>query len=126
VLRLILAFALGVAGAGGMNAPLEPVLTGLATWYGAPYIGRVMRNGDVYTGTQMTVAVDDAMWPSLAGKWLLVVDAGTGRRVKVRVTDTGYLAGWNVCVDLSPTAMDVLTDGTRDTTRVECYVIEEE
>jgi len=80
----------------------SPVLafTGDATWYAEPYVGRPMRNGDVYTGTGLTCAVDGIVWRMFAGKMLLVC-AGM-RCVTCTVTDTGRLWQAGVALDLSP------------------------
>ena len=89
-------------------------LDGAATYYGAPYIGRPMRNGEVYTGDDMTAAIDAHLWvlspdelgcvsfahrPCFANKRLLVCN--NANCVVVRATDTGYLAQCGVDLDLS-------------------------
>ncbi len=52
--------------------PPAPDMVGVATWYGTPYIGREMRGGGIYTGTDFTCAVDDSQWEQLQNSQLLV------------------------------------------------------
>jgi len=91
-----------------LSAPVA--LAGDATYYAAPYIGRPMRNGEPYTGDDMTCAVSAALWPlrnnwgqrCFAGRRMLVCSATNC--VIVRVTDTGdadAFARHGVVADLS-------------------------
>ena len=66
-----------------------PDYAGLATWYGEPYIGRPMRDGEPLRADGMTCAVDASEWARLAGRTLIV--GVEGRYVRLRVTDTGRL-----------------------------------
>lgn len=61
-------------------------MSGIATWYGEPYIGRTMKNGEVYTGQDLTAAVPWQVWDRWRGKRVLVCSR-TGWIV-VKVTDT--------------------------------------
>lgn len=105
--RLFLALAIALP---------APVMTGRATWYGAPYIGREMRNGETYTGQDMTCAVEGDKWTEFAGARLLVCLDTTimhvpRRCVIVTVTDSGDTNEFRehgVVVDLSVAAFDAL------------------
>lgn len=61
-------------------------MSGIATWYGKPYIGRTMKNGEVYTGRELTAAVPWQVWGRWGGKRLLVCDREGC--IVVKVTDT--------------------------------------
>jgi len=58
---------------------------GIASWYGAPYIGRLTASGTIYTGRGLTVAHRSRAFGGL----LRITVRDTGRRVTVRVTDRG-------------------------------------
>ena len=66
-----------------------PDMVGLATYYGEPYIGRLMRNGEPMRTDGLTCAVDASEWASLAGRELII--GVEGRYVRLTVTDTGRL-----------------------------------
>lgn len=75
---------------------------GGATWYGAPYIGRETRSGEVYTGQEMTAAVSSDLWEAMKGKMVRVCSAD--KCIKVRVNDTGDAQEFRehgVAIDLS-------------------------
>jgi len=88
------------------------LMQGKATWYGEQYIGRPMRNGDAYTGTEMTCAVSAWLWEMLAGKTLRVcLQDAPDTCIEVLVTDTGdaeAFAKHGVRVDLSMAAFKAL------------------
>lgn len=93
----------------GLSLPIPaPDFVGRATWYAEPYLGRVMRNGEVYTGQEMTAAVDDAQWSALAECELTICH--DARCIRATVTDSGYLARAGVTLDLSPVAFRALRD----------------
>ncbi len=79
----------------------------IATWIGrvthyGPYYtnGMLMRDETPYDPDAATCAVDNALWPELKHKWLLVTRLSDGVNVTCMVRDTGYFQGWNVVVDL--------------------------
>lgn len=82
---------------------------GKARWYGNEYVGREMRNGEVYTADAMTCAVNEHLWPILAAKVLLI--CSDSACVDCIVTDTGdsvaFMAS-NTIVDLSPATFEAL------------------
>jgi len=91
---------------------LQLVLRGKATWYGEPYIGRHMKNGQVYTGQDMTCAVSSAFWDKFGHKTARICLAKKPDRcIEVQVTDTGdaqAFAKHGVVVDLSIAAFQAL------------------
>ena len=98
---------------GGANKPYEafgrryvPVLadvpmpeTGLASWYGRKYHGRLTSSGEPYDMYAMTAAHPTMPLPSYAS----VRNAANGREIVVRVNDRGPFADGRV-LDLSYTA----------------------
>ena len=86
-----------------------PLMTGAATFYAEPYIGRYTRSGTVYTGLEMTCAVAGDRWLDLQGQTLTVCteprDIGTSPEcIDVLVNDSGdaeAFAEHGVVVDLS-------------------------
>lgn len=64
--------------------------TGIASWYGEPFHGRLTANGEVYDMHAMTAAHPTMPLPSYA----LVRHVASGREVLVRVNDRGpFIAG---------------------------------
>ena len=82
-----------------------PIMQGDATYYAEPYIGRIMQNGETYTGQDATCAVAVERWPELRGKTLVVCT--DWRCIPVTVTDTGGGLGRDD-VDLSEAAFRAL------------------
>lgn len=99
-----------------MAATPQPVMRGKATYYAEPYIGREMRNGEIYTGQEMTCAVSSDRWDELQGTTLRVCVQPVSipyklRCIEVVVTDTGPTEVWQeygVVVDLSVAAFRAL------------------
>ena len=86
-----------------------PILEGYATWYGNEYLGRPMRNGDTYTGNDMTCALSADLYPFFAGRTLRV--CAPWRCIEVVVTDSGDTEAFedhHVAVDLSMRAFQEL------------------
>lgn len=98
---------------------VEPVLQGLATWYGGDYVGRTMRNGEVYTAKEHTAAVSGDLFEQLQNMQLLVCvdrdenqNLGTWAQsprkcIRVQVTDSGdavEFEKYGVVLDLSEAA----------------------
>ncbi len=78
----------------------QPVLEGLATWYGGAYVGQRMNNGEIYTAREMTAAVSGDRFEDMRGQRLLVcADRDDNRNlwtlqesrrcITVEVTDSG-------------------------------------
>jgi rare lipoprotein A len=70
--------------------------TGIASWYGEPFHGRLTANGEVYDMHAMTAAHPTMPLPSYA----LVRHVASGREVLVRVNDRGPFVAGRV-IDLS-------------------------
>jgi hypothetical protein len=80
--------------------PADYQLTGLATWYGPGFAGKVMANGQTYVPSDASTTAANA-FP--IGSTVQVTAGATGRSINVVVRDTG---GFNYprVVDLSPAA----------------------
>jgi len=77
--------------------------TGLASWYGAAFHGRLTANGEVYDMNHLTAAHKTMPLPSYAR----VTNTENGRSLIVRVNDRGPFAHDRV-IDLSKRAADLL------------------
>lgn len=64
---------------------LQPARTGLASWYGARYQGRVTASGERFDMKQLTAAHRSLPF----GSKVLVSCPSTGRSVVVRINDRG-------------------------------------
>ncbi len=84
--------------------------TGVASWYGHPYHGRLAANGEIYDMEKLTAA--HRIFPF--DTWLRVVNLGNGKTVEVRITDRGPFVEGRI-IDLSHAAaraIDMLGPGT--------------
>ena len=102
---------------------IAPLLAfdGDATWYAEPYIGRAMRNGEVYTGTDATCAVDTMVWRMFKSRMLLV--CAELRCTTCTVTDTGRLWQAGVALDLSPAVFARLAPLDQGRVRIRAWVL---
>ncbi len=80
-------------------------VSGLATWYGQPYHGRLTSSGEVFNMYDPTTAAAN-IFPM--GAWLRVTRVDTGASVTVRVNDRGGFQAPYI-VDLSMAAYQKLT-----------------
>jgi rare lipoprotein A len=72
--------------------------TGLASWYGAPYDGRLAASGEIYDMQEFTAAHRTLPF----GVWVEVRDLDNGKRVNVRITDRGpFVEGRIIDVSLA-------------------------
>ncbi len=83
-----------------------PVLTGVATWYGAAFQGSRMADGRPYDMYDPTTTAANA-YP--LGTWLRITRLTTGKSITVQVTDRGAFRYPNI-VDLSYAAFAQLAD----------------
>ncbi|MPZ15245.1 MAG: LysM peptidoglycan-binding domain-containing protein [Chloroflexi bacterium] len=75
---------------------------GYATWYGEPYDGQTMANGQTFDMNDPTTAASNQF---ALGTWLLVTNPSNGNSVNVEVRDRG---GFSHVVDLSYAAFAAL------------------
>jgi rare lipoprotein A len=87
--------------------------TGLASWYGSAFHGRLTANGEVYDLHAMTAAHPTMPLPSYAR----VTNLENGRSVIVRVNDRGPFAEDRI-IDVSSAAADVLAFKDQGTAQV--------
>ncbi|CAN5322679.1 septal ring lytic transglycosylase RlpA family protein [soil metagenome] len=87
--------------------------TGLASWYGSAFHGRLTANGEVYDLHAMTAAHPTMPLPSYAR----VTNLANGRSVIVRVNDRGPFAEDRI-IDVSSAAADVLAFKDQGTAQV--------
>jgi len=107
---------------GGRGSGARGAMTGMATFYTGSggsdgVLGGRTANGEVFTGKQMTAAVQWSLKPRLMNKWLIVEDVNTGRKVRVWANDTGQMGGTEKkpadrLIDLSPVAFTRLFGST--------------
>jgi rare lipoprotein A len=84
--------------------------TGIASWYGHPYHGRIAANGERYDMEQMTAAHRTLPFET----WVRVVNTLNDKAVQVRITDRGPFVGGRI-IDLSHAAaraIDMIGPGT--------------
>jgi rare lipoprotein A len=73
--------------------------TGIASWYGHPYHGRVAANGEVYDMETLTAAHRTLPF----GTWVRVYDLDNSKTVEVRIIDRGPFIDGRI-IDLSHAA----------------------
>ena len=73
--------------------------TGVASWYGRPYHGRLAANGEIYDMEKLTAAHRTLPFDT----WLRVVNLGNGKTVEVRINDRGPFVEGRI-IDLSHAA----------------------
>src|ERR1051325_10543277 len=73
--------------------------TGIASWYGVPYHGRIAANGEVYDMEQLTAAHRTLSFDT----WVRVENLTNHKTVDVRITDRGPFAPGRI-IDLSHAA----------------------
>lgn len=90
-------------------SPDEPVLlaqvyqSGIASWYGPGFAGRLSANGEIFDPNQLTAA-----HPTLPFNTIVrVTNVNNGRSVVVRINDRGPYIG-NRIIDLSAAAADAI------------------
>jgi rare lipoprotein A len=84
--------------------------TGIASWYGVPYHGRLSASGEIFDMEKMTAA-----HPALPFQtWVEVTNLSNGKQVDVRITDRGPFVRGRI-IDLSMAAarqLDMMRAGT--------------
>lgn len=92
--------------------------TGLASWYGAAFHGRLTANGEVYDVNGLTAAHPTLPLPS----YVRVTNLDNGRSLVVRVNDRGPFAHDRV-IDVSARAADLLGFKRKGTAKVEVQYV---
>jgi len=77
--------------------------TGLASWYGPGFEGRLTANGEVYDSSGMTAAHKELP----LGTEVIVVNLENGREARLRINDRGPFVGERV-IDVSKAAAKLL------------------
>jgi rare lipoprotein A len=108
----------GAAGAAGVAAAKE---SGVASWYGADFHGRLTSNGETYDKEKLTCAHRTLAF----GTYLRVRNLDNGSSVVVRVNDRGPFAK-NRIIDLSEAAARIIGMIPTGTARVSLEVIPKE
>lgn len=125
---LLLAFSACAAGRGdGGDLQLAPPLaaggqdvfqTGVASWYGDDFQGKVTANGEIYDMHKLTAAHQDLPFHTLVE----VENVENGRKVLVRINDRGPFLKGRI-VDLSLKAAQRLEIADRGTAEVRLRVV---
>jgi rare lipoprotein A len=95
--------------------------TGIASWYGPGFHGRLTANGEIYDQDAMTAAHRTLPMPSL----VQVTNLENGRSIRVRVNDRGPYAHGRI-IDMSKRAAELLGFTNQGTAKVRVQVLEPE
>ena len=95
--------------------------TGIASWYGPGFHGRVTANGEVFDQNALTGAHRTLPMPSM----VRVTNLDNGRSIKVRINDRGPFKNGRI-IDLSRRAADLLGFRRIGTAKVRVEVIADE
>jgi len=95
--------------------------TGVASWYGHPFHGRLTANGERYDQDELTAAHQTLPLPSV----VRVTNLENGRSLVLRINDRGPFVDGRI-VDVSRKAAKLLRFHKKGTTRVRVEVLEKE
>ena len=95
--------------------------TGVASWYGPGFHGRLTANGEVYDQHRLTAAHRTLPLPSI----VQVTNLENGRSIRLRVNDRGPFAK-NRIIDVSAKAAELLGFRNKGTAKVRVEVLPEE
>jgi len=95
--------------------------TGIASWYGPGFHGKLTANGETYDMNALTAAHTTLPMPSL----VQVTNLENGRSLKLRVNDRGPFANGRI-IDVSRRAAQLLGFHRQGTTRVRVEVLANE
>jgi rare lipoprotein A len=113
------AWAQGADPSAGLGAtPAQSIESGLASWYGQPFHGRLTASGEVYDMEAMTAAHKTLPF----GTELRVLCLETGASVVVRINDRGPFVAGRI-IDLSAAAARALGLEKRGVTRVSLSLV---
>lgn len=103
------------------KADYEYSETGIASWYGPGFDGRITANGEIYDQDELTAAHPTLPMPSM----VRVTNLDNGRSIKVRINDRGPFKNGRI-IDLSRRAADLLDFRHRGTAKVRVEIVEDE
>lgn len=95
--------------------------TGIASWYGPGFHGKLTANGEVYDQMELTAAHRTLQMPSL----VRVTNLENGRSIVVRINDRGPFAHGRI-IDLSKRGAQLLGFDRQGTARVRVDVLKKE
>ncbi len=95
--------------------------TGIASWYGEKFHGRLTANGEVYDMNELTAAHRTLQLPSL----VRVTNLENGRSIVVRINDRGPFARGRI-IDMSKRGAELLGFKRKGTARVKVQVLAQE
>lgn len=95
--------------------------TGVASWYGPNFHGKMTANGEIFDKYALTAAHKTLQMPSIAR----VTNLENGRSIVVRINDRGPFSKGRV-IDLSERSAEVLGFKNQGTARVKIQVLPEE
>ncbi len=95
--------------------------TGIASWYGPGFNGRVTANGEVYNQNDLTAAHRTLPMPSI----VRVTNLDTGRSIKVRINDRGPFARSRI-IDLTRRGAELLGFVREGTAKVLVEIVGDE
>ncbi|MCZ4281900.1 septal ring lytic transglycosylase RlpA family protein [Kiloniella laminariae] len=95
--------------------------TGIASWYGPGFDGKLTANGEQYDQEALTAAHRTLPMPSL----IRVTNLGNGRSIKLRVNDRGPFSNSRI-LDVSRRAAQLLGFELAGTAKVRVEILEEE
>jgi rare lipoprotein A len=95
--------------------------TGIASWYGGQFEGRLTANGEIFDLNQLTAAHTTLPMPSI----VLVTNLENGRSLQLRVNDRGPFVDGRL-IDVTRRAAQLLGFENKGTTRVRVTVLKDE
>ena len=95
--------------------------TGIASWYGGAFNGRLTANGEIYDLNRLTAAHTTLPMPSIVE----VTNLRNGRTLRLRVNDRGPFARGRI-IDVSRRAAQLLGFETAGTTEVRVRILRRE
>ena len=95
--------------------------TGIASWYGPNFHGKLTANGEIYNQNDLTAAHNTLQLPSI----IRVTNLENGKSVILRVNDRGPFAHSRI-LDLSSRAADLLDVKRKGTARIKLQVLGDE
>ncbi len=95
--------------------------TGIASWYGPNFHGKLTANGEIYDMNDLTAAHRTLPLPT----WVVVTNLDNGRKLKLRVNDRGPYAKGRI-IDISRRGSQLLGFQDQGTARVRVEVLVDE